>query len=111
MELLTEEMKRCIDVGVTCEKVCRETIIHCLHHGREHADPKHIGLMKDCASMCRASAELMMTNSQFSKEQCALCVKICNACANECDKFSESFMKECAKICRDCAKTCEQMSK
>jgi len=111
MELLAKEVRNCIDACFNCEKMCKETSTHCLHHGGKHAGPKHIGLMKDCANLCRASAELMLTNSEFSKEQCALCAKVCNACADECSGFDESFMKECAKICRDCAKSCEEMSK
>lgn len=110
MEVLSKEMKKCIDACVECEKVCMETIMHCLHHGGEHATPEHIGLLKDCAAACRVSAELMSTNSRFHKEMCSLCTKICNACADECEKFDEKFMKDCAKACRDCAKSCEKMA-
>ena len=84
--------------------------MHCLHHGGKHANPQHIGLLNGCASLCRASAELMVTTPTFSKQQYALCVQICIACAEDCNKFDEEFMKECGKVCRDCAKVCEKMS-
>ncbi len=111
MEVHSEAITECIDSCVECEKVCKETVIHCLHHGGEHSAPKHIGTIKDCAATCRASADLMITNSPFHKEMCGLCHRTCTACAEECEKFEEEFMKECAKVCLECAKSCEEMAK
>jgi len=62
-ETSNQRNKNLINVCVNCEKVCKETIMHCLNHGGRHADPKHIGLMNDCANICRASAELMILTS------------------------------------------------
>lgn len=110
MEFLTEKTKNCIDICVDCEKICKESVMHCLMHGKEHADPRHIGFLKDCAGICRASAEFMITKSFFSKQLCALCSKVCIACADSCNKFKEEFMKECAKVCKECSNACKEMS-
>ncbi len=110
MEYLSEEMEECIDACVNCERVCKETAMFCLFEGNEHSSPDHIGLLKSCAAVCRASAELMIAGSQFSRQQCLLCAQICYECSAECNSFTENFMKECAEVCEECAETCSEMA-
>jgi len=41
---------------------------------------------------------------------CALCEKICQACADECGKHKMGHCQECAAACKRCAEECRTMA-
>ena len=55
---ISREMQECIEECLRCHGICLQTVSHCLELGGKHADPDHIGLLLDCAEICRTSAEL-----------------------------------------------------
>lgn len=105
---VTEE---CIDACIKCARVCRETLAHCFSMDESHKGSNHLTLLMDCAEMCDMSASLMERGSGHSRHHCALCADACNQCAESCDAFDDSLMKNCTKVCRDCAEKCEKMTK
>ena len=56
---MTGEMRECIQNCLDCYSICVETAHHCLTMGGKHADPKHIGLLNNCAQICQTSAAFM----------------------------------------------------
>lgn len=105
------KVKKCIDDCVACANSCLETMSHCLHMGGSHADPAHITLLVNCAEVCRASGDFMLTGSEFSSEMCELCAPVCDRCASSCEQFSDDRqMMACAELCRTCADSCRQMA-
>ncbi|MBI4044982.1 MAG: four-helix bundle copper-binding protein [Candidatus Diapherotrites archaeon] len=107
---MSQEMKDCIDKCMKCARTCDETIVHCLEMGGAHAEKKHVLLLVDCARVCKTAAKLLMHDSEFHPLQCGVCERICRACADECMRFEESFMRDCARICGECADSCKKMS-
>lgn len=107
----TQELEQCIKDCLDCYKLCIKTISHCLEKGGKHAEASHIALMKDCADMCRTSADFMLRNSNWSGRICSLCADICIECATSCDKLADDeHMRECADMCRRCAESCKRMA-
>ena len=107
---VSNDMEMCIEICQECHATCLETVMHCLAMGGEHATPGHIGLMLDCADICRTSADFMLRGSARHRLTCAACAEICEACAVECDRFADEFMKACAMACRRCAASCREMA-
>ena len=105
-------MEECIKECLACFQSCISCISHCLVQGGKFAEPKHIGLMQECAEVCRTSATLMVSKGQFSFEFCQLCATVCDACAQSCLNVdpNDSMMQECADECRKCAAACRNMS-
>jgi len=67
----------------------------------------------ECATVCKATAELMQLDSNNSHALCELCANICTACAEECEQHAAHGMehcRECARLCRECAEICMSMS-
>jgi len=62
---LTPAIRKCIDECLDCEGICLETIAHCLQMGGRHAEPEHIAVLRDCATMWEASAKFMLHGSRF----------------------------------------------
>lgn len=105
------EMRICIENCIRCHQISLSTLQHCIEMGGKHADPKHLLLMQDCASICATSADFMLRGSNFHELTCQACAEVCAACADECATFeNDAMMQECAEACRACALSCKAMS-
>lgn len=106
--LTDPKIKECLEACNECHQIClHETMNHCLEIGGEHIAPDHIRLMLNCATICQASVDLMLSRSVFSYSLCKLCAEVCEECARSCERLG---MDECAKICRECARSCKIMA-
>ncbi|MBS0657243.1 MAG: four-helix bundle copper-binding protein [Verrucomicrobia bacterium] len=94
-----ESIHRCED----CHDACLHAVHDCLKKGGEHAEAHHIGMLLDCAQMCRTAHDFMIRHSHLHPITCAACAQICQACADACDKLGHA---ELAAICRSCAESC-----
>ena len=102
-------MQACIDACSHCHQTCLHTaMIHCLVIGGKHVEANHFRLMINCAEICQASANFMLSGSDFHKKVCALCAEICEACAKSCEEIGG--MEDCVKVCRECAESCRKMA-
>ncbi len=105
-----KNFQECIDNCLNCHAVCLEMIPHCLDKGGRHAESKHVGLLLDCAAICQTSAGFMLRNSAFFADACRTCARLCDACAEDCAKFTDDKeMQRCADVCRKCAESCHRM--
>ena len=110
-EMLSAEMKKCIEACHSCEQVCLTTVTHCLQKGGRHAEATHIATLLACAELCASSAALMAMGSDLSARQCALCAEACERCARSCEALGDDpQMKACAEECRRCAESCRRMA-
>jgi hypothetical protein len=109
---ISQEMRECISTCQECSAVCMETMSHCLALGGKHAEARHIGLLADCAEICRTSAAFMLHGSELHTRTCSVCAEVCRACAENCGQMAgdDELMKRCADMCRRCAESCERMS-
>ena len=107
---VSNDMQMCIEICQECHATCLETVMHCLAMGGPHATPEHIGLMLDCVDICRTSADFMLRGSPRHTLTCSACAEVCEACAVDCDRFEDDFMKECVMVCRRCAASCREMA-
>jgi hypothetical protein len=108
---LDAAMQQCIDHCQSCERICFESITHCLGLGGAHAEAAHIGLLQACAEICGTSARFMLLESPQHPQVCGVCADVCDACARDCDRLGDDeHMRRCAEACRTCAESCRSMS-
>lgn len=105
-------MEECIQNCLLCYEHCTRLVPHCLSMNGEHASAEHIGLLATCAQICQTSAMFMMYGSDFHRETCRLCAKLCTTCARDCERIAggDQVMLDCAHQCRVCAESCERMA-
>jgi hypothetical protein len=109
MQQRPTDMQRCIDRCLDCYQTCISTAMsHCPPQGGKHVEGRHLGLMLNCAELCRTAAEFVMSNSPLHVRVCAACAEVCDACAESCEQVGG--MAECVQACRACATSCRQMS-
>lgn len=64
----------------------------------------------DCADICAATARVAVRrtgqNVEVLRATLVLCARVCDACADECEKHEHEHCKLSAKMCRECAADC-----
>jgi len=96
----------CLD----CMQSCERCTAACLSEENVTHMRDCIRLNLLCADICLLSARYMSRQSGFEAEVCDLCKRICEACAEECDKHEMDHCKQCARTCQACAQVCSEMS-
>lgn len=110
LEPAPAEVQKCIQDCLDCYDVCVQTEAHCVRQGGEHAEPRHIQLLADCARLCQVSAEMMLRGSEFQSAICRVCAEICAKCGKDCERFEgDPQMQKCAEVCMECADSCGKM--
>lgn len=110
MNQLSQQTQQALQSLAHCSSTCQSmALVHCLEMGGEHARPQHLRLMLDCSEICATTATFLAHKSQFHAQLCALCVDICETCAEDCQKLGQ--MEECVAACRDCATICRELSR
>jgi hypothetical protein len=102
------DREQCIAHCLECYKSCINTAMtHCLQAGGEHVHPAHFRLMINCADICRAAADFLLSESEFHRRLCALAADVCEACAESCREIGE--MDDCVEACERAAASCSTM--
>ena len=106
--LIKAEYQSCLDACVDCLIDCKV----CL------AKMAGMKSMNDCPYCCiqciatlEATISLLAAESDLSKEQCAVCAKACQFCAEQCAEHTDhAHCQKCAESSRRCAEECRRMA-
>lgn len=101
--------KTCIDACLHCASVCNLCSSACTQEINVKMMAKSIQLAMECAVICYTTAQLMSLGSSKTKAMFRICISLCEACANECEKHEMDHCQECAAACRRCAAECRSM--
>jgi len=102
------KMQPYIDSALKCAMACAECLRACLDEPDLNARRNCVATLIDCAKICELTACMMASSSQFHKDMCNLCSKVCEKCAAECNMFKDEHCKKCAEICTTCASDCKK---
>lgn len=106
------ELERCMRECMSAYRACIEAEARCLEAGGRHAEVGHLQLLRDCAAICRLSADFLLRASPRHVLACALCAGLCLQCAEDCGRFErDGKMKRCAEACRACAAACAELTR
>ena len=111
-QMISREMRVCIENCLECYAICEETKAHCLAMGGKHAELAHIRTLADCARLCETSANMMLRGSEFHGRVCEICAEACDRCAASCEQIggNDEIMLQCVQVCRRCAASCKEMA-
>jgi len=104
------QYKDCIKACLKCAMACEVCAAACLREEKVQMMTRCIELDRDCADICRLAATLMARQSDYVKEFCRLCAKVCRDCAEECGRHQVEHCQRCAEMCCACAEECEKMA-
>jgi len=67
-------------------------------------------MCQDLASLCRATAELLVHRSAFEHGMLLVCVLAAEDCARECEAHLGGFFADTARACRELSETASEFS-
>lgn len=105
-----ENSKRCIETLNTCTVRCDQCAAVYLNAEKPKTKGNYLTLNVQCAELCRIAAALLAQNSEYARDICKRCAKICLQCAKECGRFSDTHSQQCAEACYNCADQCDHMA-
>ncbi len=105
MEFQQNELIRSL---LQCAVECEHCANACLDEG-DHLPMmvNCIRLDRDCATICRSTADLIIRGSEISDKALEICAEICTKCAEECGSHDMDHCQECSKACMECAEACK----
>ena len=90
-------MERCIKECLECVDVASRCANECLSSDQVSSMERCVRLCLDSADICSACVRMMGRDSGFSAEVCGVCANVCDACADESEKYDADLMRECAE--------------
>lgn len=89
-----------------CINHCNICADDCLEEDNVQMMAQCIRLDRICADACNTLNNVHATQYKEINDLVQYCTKICDDCAEECEKHEHQHCKECAKACRECAEAC-----
>jgi hypothetical protein len=97
---LDVDMRQAAGDSLAAHRICLETLNYCMQSGGNHAAPKLLRLLTDCAEICSATANFILRDSEAIGHLCEVCAEIAADCARACLEFGDdATMKACADAC------------
>jgi len=91
-----------------CVAACNHCFRACLQEEDVRMMAECILLDKACGEICSTAMSQAASDSPFTKDLLEVCIRACNACAEECGKHPYDHCRECAEVCLKCADVCRQ---
>jgi hypothetical protein len=100
-----------IAVCYSSAAICDRCAIACFDGDDPWTMARCIGLVMDCAQLCRSAAVMMSRHSEFADTICEACAEVCTACASECTLHDVKHCRQCAEACARCARMCRAVAR
>ena len=96
-----------IQACLECYSACVKTEAHCLSKAAEYVKEERLRTLRDCASICRVTADFMLRDSPRHGLLRGVCAKIAGQCAVDCREFKDDGqMRACAELCDAAERSC-----
>lgn len=100
--------KKLINTLGECVTACDYCANACLNKNHVQEMVNCMRVNHVCAEVCSALHQLLVMDYEEVKELVMYCIKVCNDCAEECEKHDQEHCVKCAKACRQCAVECQE---
>ena len=113
-QTLDPKIQTALDDNSNCYQACVLTMLYCIQMGNEHAEPKHVSLLMDCAELTELTEHFILRqpdNTEYLKDLAQITAKVTMLCAESCENLApeDEQMKACAQICRKAAESCRAL--
>lgn len=94
-----------------CINACDNCYIACLREENPAMMADCIITDRECADVCRLTAQFVATDSRFADKLLQLCRDICITCEEICRKHPADHCQRCADACHQCHLACEEYAR
>jgi hypothetical protein len=90
-----------------CHNECRRMFMECAPKESGHnLSFLHLKRLQACIEICGSTAEYLLKDGVMAYRLCEITARICEQCADSCDKMEDAYFQECAELCRETAEAC-----
>ena len=105
--MLVEQDQTLIRSLQECMIATNHCLNECLAEDESNMMIDCIRLDRECMEFCSNLEQAIIRQSPYAKELAKLCLKVCEACAQECQKHDHKHCQYCADICLQCMEACK----
>lgn len=110
-QIQDSDIARCINLCLTCSRICHETFNYCVEQKGTAYSGKHLSLLQYCADSCNLTAKLLMAEVNHFHQSCELTFELCNSAAVECERYDgDQRFTKCAQSLRETAELCRRLA-
>ena len=91
-----------------CIAACENCYSACLREEDASRMADCIITDRECADVCKLTAQFVATDSRFADKALQLCIDICIACEEVCRKHPMDHCQTCADACHQCHLACAE---
>ncbi len=107
---ITPEVRQALSDCLACYSACTETFGYCVERGGALVAPDLLRRLRDCAELCRVSADFMLRGSELAPRLCALAAEAAAVCAQACAAIADDAqLHACQDACLRCATSCKEV--
>ncbi|MER3419461.1 MAG: ferredoxin [Chloroflexota bacterium] len=108
---ITPEVRQAISDCLACYSICTETLDYCVERGGTLAAAELLRRLRDCAELCRVSADFLLRGSARAVALCALAAEAAVVCAQACAAIADdALLHACQDACLRCATSCKEVT-
>lgn len=90
---------------------CEDTVGHLLREPAAAGDDERIGVLLDCADVCRTTMRFIRSGSPLLRGTAGVAAELCERAAEACAlRAPDVALVTCAEACRRCADWCRQLA-
>lgn len=102
---------RFLELSRECQQACLDAAQRCQLLGGDHAAPRVLRRLRECARACRTTLASLVVQSSLSGALLRACRELCADSARLCRELShDKQLEACALLCTDCAALCESLT-
>lgn len=105
------ETQTCVQTCLDALSACARAEAHGLAKGGECGREEFLSVLRDCAALCRVTADILLSASPRGGLLCGVCAQACRQCAAACRSFPEDAqLRMCAQLCEAAAQSCRRLA-
>ena len=90
---------------------CEDTVGHLLRNRAADGDDERIGVLLDCAEVCRTTMRFIRNGSPLLRGTAGVAAELCERAAEACAlRAPDATVATCAETCRRCAAWCRHLA-
>ena len=106
---VNEPLATAVKHAMYCAAICNSCADACL--AEEMDMSQCVRTCLDCADICAATSRIATrrtgSNEEALRAVLQACIRVCEICAEECERHDNDHCRLCAEMCRECARDCE----
>lgn len=107
MNSLPQPYRDCLEACSRCWTDCQYCLVQMAGQDSKNDCPR---CCIECINACEACVSALTAQSEWARDYCRICAKICDWCAEQCSAHDHDHCQRCASSSQACAEACRKIA-